>query len=106
MSSRLTSVFLVSTSVGAQAFKIPLASWIEEEPQFLMSALAAATAFLLVTYAVSFAMAMDLKAGWSRWGFAVFIQVGFCFDASSMHLCKKVKIWWCYNLRTRYPLLS
>ena len=59
---RLTSVFLVATSVGAQAFKIPLASRIEEEPQFLMSALAAATAFLLVTYAVSFAMALDLKA--------------------------------------------
>ena len=58
----MVTTFLVATSVGAQAFKIPLASRIEEEPQFLMWALATATAFLLVTYAVSFAMTLDLKA--------------------------------------------
>ena len=60
---RLTSVFLVATSVGAQAFKIPAAAWIEEEPQSLMSALAAAAAFLLIAFAASFALAKDLEGG-------------------------------------------
>ena len=60
---RLTSVFLVATSVGAQAFKIPAAAWIEEKPQWLMSALAAATAFLLVAFAASFALAKDFEEG-------------------------------------------
>ena len=56
-------MFLVATSVGAQAFKIPAAAWIEDEPQSLMSALAAATAFLLVAFAASFALAKDFEEG-------------------------------------------
>ena len=56
-------MFLVATSVGAQAFKIPAAAWIEEKPQWLMSALAAATAFLLVAFAASFALAKDFEEG-------------------------------------------
>ena len=61
---RLTSVFLVATSVGAQAFKIPAAACIEGEPRSLMRALAAATAFLLAAFAASFALAKHFKGSY------------------------------------------
>ena len=63
---RLTSVFLVGTSVGEQAIKIPVAARIEEEPQSLMSALAAATAFLLIAFAASVALTKDFKGASDR----------------------------------------
>ncbi len=58
---RHTTVFLVSTSVGAQLLKVPIAKYIEGEPMTLFYALAASGAVMAATFLAAVGVAMTME---------------------------------------------
>ena len=53
LSSRITSIFIIATSVGAQVVKIPVAAYIETYPMTLMWVLAISTSAIITFFLTS-----------------------------------------------------
>ena len=62
MSSRVTAAFIISTSLGAQCFKIPLAPFIESTPLVLIYSLCSASSLVTLLFCSAAFIATRLKS--------------------------------------------